>query len=100
MLLNNKIPPNGNTEQNSIEKWKVAHLSTWSRGFEPTAPIMNEAIFYRLKTGCQWRDITTKEFFRETIFHGIAFIITSISGQKQVIDKLFGSIYLKTITLS
>ncbi|WP_323699022.1 transposase [Arcicella gelida] len=55
--------------KNTIEKWIIPHLSVGSRGFEPTVPLVElvEAIFYRLKTGCQWRELPTKEFFRGTI---------------------------------
>lgn len=48
-----------------IEKWIIPHLSVGERGFEPTVPIdeIIDAIFYRLKTGCQWRELPTKQFF-------------------------------------
>ncbi len=59
----------GMLSKNTIEKWIIPHLSVGSRGFEPTVPLVElvEAIFYRLKTGCQWRELPTKEFFRGTI---------------------------------
>lgn len=59
----------GILSKNTIEKWIIPHLSTGRRGFAPTAPINEivEAIFYRLKTGCQWRELPTKEFFSETL---------------------------------
>ncbi len=55
--------------KNTIEKWIIPHLSVGSRGFEPTVPLSElvEAILYRLKTGCQWRELPTKEFFEGTI---------------------------------
>ncbi len=55
--------------KNIIEKWIIPHLSVGSRGFEPTVPLVElvEAIFHRLKTGCQWRELPTKQFFSGTI---------------------------------
>jgi transposase len=48
-----------------IERWILPHLSKGIRG--PQARVdMTEvvgAIFYRLKTGCQWRMLPVKEFF-------------------------------------
>ena len=40
-------------------------MSIGSRGFDPTVPIHEiiEAILYRLKTGCQWRELPVKQFF-------------------------------------
>ena len=55
--------------KNTIQKWIIPHLSVGSRIFEPTVPLSElvEAILYRLKTGCQWRELPTKEFFGGTI---------------------------------
>lgn len=41
------------------------------RGFKPTAPLLEivDCIFHRLKTGCQWRELPTKEFFSDKILH-------------------------------
>lgn len=52
-----------------IEKWILPHLTVGERGFEPTVPIIEieECIFYRLKTGCQWREVPTKAFFNDII---------------------------------
>lgn len=52
-----------------IETWILPHLTVGSRGFEPTASVEEiiNAIFYRLKTGCQWRELPTKEFFSDKI---------------------------------
>jgi transposase len=55
----------GIVSKDIMEKWIIPHLSVGERGFEPTVPI-NEivaAIFHRLKTGCQWRELPTKQFF-------------------------------------
>ncbi len=58
--------------KNIIEKWIIPHLSVGIRGFEPTVPLVElvEAIFHRLKTGCQWRELPTKQFFSGTILIG------------------------------
>ena len=55
--------------KNTIEKWIIPNLSIGSRGFEPKVPLVElvEAILYRLKTGCQWRELPTEKFFRGTI---------------------------------
>ncbi|MFN3590453.1 MAG: IS5 family transposase [Spirosomataceae bacterium] len=55
--------------KNTIEKWIIPHLSVGSRGFEPKVPLVElvEAILYRLKTGCQWRELPTQKFFSGTI---------------------------------
>jgi len=48
-----------------IEEWILPHLTIGTRGFETTVPLTEivECIFYRLKTGCQWRELPTKAFF-------------------------------------
>lgn len=48
-----------------IERWITPHLSQGSRGPEPGVELWQivGAIFYRLKTGCQWRMLPLKEFF-------------------------------------
>ncbi|GAB3548358.1 transposase [Spirosoma fluminis] len=54
-----------------IEKWILPHLSIGTRGFETTVPLSEivECIFHRLKTGCQWRELPTKEFFTDNVLH-------------------------------
>lgn len=51
----------------TIENWILPHLSVGERGkdikVEMTALI--EAILYKLKTGCQWRQLPVKQFFDE-----------------------------------
>lgn len=51
----------------TIENWILPHLSLGERGkaikVEMTALI--EAILYKLKTGCQWRQLPVKQFFDE-----------------------------------
>ncbi len=51
--------------QDSINRWIVPHLSVGKRGsklqVKPSEIIA--AILYRLKTGCQWRELPTKECF-------------------------------------
>jgi transposase len=55
----------GILNKDTIETWILPHLSTGIRGFETTVPLTEvvSAIFYRLKTGCQWRELPTKQFF-------------------------------------
>ena len=50
-----------------IEKWIIPNLTVGKRGFQPIVPLEEivNAIFYRLKTGCQWRYLPTKEFFSD-----------------------------------
>jgi len=51
----------------TIENWILPHLTLGERGksikVEMTALI--EAILYKLKTGCQWRQLPVKQFFDE-----------------------------------
>jgi transposase len=55
--------------KSTIEKWIIPNLSIGSRGFEPKVHLVElvEAILYRLKTGCQWRELPTEKFFSGTI---------------------------------
>lgn len=55
--------------KSTVEKWILPHLTVGERGFETTVPLTEvvECIFYRLKTGCQWRELPTKEFFSDKI---------------------------------
>lgn len=50
-----------------IERWILPHVSKGRRGPEPSVEIVNviRAVFYRLKTGCQWRMLPLKEFFQK-----------------------------------
>jgi len=52
-----------------IEKWILPHLTVGTRGFDTTVPLIEivECIFHRLKTGCQWRELPTKEFFSDKV---------------------------------
>lgn len=52
-----------------IETWVLPHLTIGTRGFETTAPLTEivECIFHRLKTGCQWRELPTKQFFTDKV---------------------------------
>lgn len=55
----------GILDKSTIEQWIIPHLSKGRRGFSTTVPVSNIvlAIFYRLKTGCQWRQLPVKDFF-------------------------------------
>ena len=54
-----------------IEKWILPHLTVGTRGFATTVPLTEivECIFHRLKTGCQWRELPTKQFFTDKRLH-------------------------------
>jgi transposase len=55
----------GILSKSTIEKWILPHLTVGERGFETTVPLIEivECILHRLKTGCQWRELPTKQFF-------------------------------------
>ncbi|AFK04322.1 transposase IS4 family protein [Emticicia oligotrophica DSM 17448] len=59
----------GILNKSTIEKWILPHLPIGERGFETTVPLIEivECILYRLKTGCQWRELPTKQFFTTKI---------------------------------
>jgi transposase len=61
----------GIVNKDMIEKWVLPHLPLGSRGFGTTVPLTEivECIFYRLKTGCQWRELPVKQFFSKKILH-------------------------------
>jgi transposase len=50
-----------------IERWLLPHLSKGSRGPEATVDLAEVigAIFYRLKTGCQWRMLPLQALFQK-----------------------------------
>ena len=54
--------------KNTIEKYIVPYLLKGKRGFKSKIPVTAVvcAILYRLKTGCQWRQLPLKEFFEDT----------------------------------
>lgn len=51
--------------QDSIKEWIAPHLSVAKTGGKLKAEPCQilSAILYRLKTGCQWRELPTREFF-------------------------------------
>ena len=51
--------------EDSINRWIVPHLSVGKRGpkLQVKASEIVSAILYKLKTGCQWRELPTKECF-------------------------------------
>jgi transposase len=59
----------GILNKSTIEKWILPHLTIGERGFETTVPLIEvvECILHRLKTGCQWRELPTKQFFSKQI---------------------------------
>jgi transposase len=58
-----------------IERWITPHLSKGARGPKRTVETADiiRAIFYRLKTGCQWRMLPLREFFegRKISWNGV-----------------------------
>lgn len=50
-----------------IEQWILPHLPLGKRGFSSKVPLYQIVmlILYRLKTGCQWRQLPVKQFFEE-----------------------------------
>lgn len=54
-----------------IERWILPHLTIGQRGFDTTVPLTEvvECILHRLKTGCQWRELPTKQFFTGKALH-------------------------------
>lgn len=54
-----------------IVKWILPHLTIGTRGFDPTVPLIEvvECILHRLKTGCQWPELPTKQFFTGKVLH-------------------------------
>ena len=61
----------GILSKDMIEKWILPQLPVGERGFETTVPLTEivECILYRLKTGCQWRELPTKAFFSDKVLH-------------------------------
>jgi len=61
----------GILSKDMIEKWILPQLPVGTRGFETTVPLTEivECIMYRLKTGCQWRELPTKAFFTGKVLH-------------------------------
>jgi transposase len=57
----------GIMDKSMIEKWILPHLTVGTRGFDTTVALTEivDCIFYRLKTGCQWRQLPTKQFFSD-----------------------------------
>lgn len=60
----------GTLSEDTINTWIVPYLPVNKRGFSTTVSLsaIVKCILYRLKTGCQWRDLPVKQFFGE---HGI-----------------------------
>jgi len=68
VVSNHKIKISlGTVDKITIEQWILPYLSKGKRGFKPKIPLYQivEAIFYRLKTGCQWRELPVKQFINE-----------------------------------
>lgn len=57
----------GIIDEDKVAQWIVPHLSKGKRGFKPKVAIVKVVllILKRLKTGCQWRELSIKEYFNE-----------------------------------
>jgi transposase len=55
--------------KDSIRIWLLSHLSTGTRGCSCSVDLLEvvEAILFKLKTGCQWRQLPVKQFFTATV---------------------------------
>lgn len=55
----------GILNKDTIDNYILPHLTIGERGFETTVPHHEIVwcILHRLKTGCQWRELPTKQFF-------------------------------------
>lgn len=51
-----------------LEQWIIPHIHNGKRGPAPTVPLYQlvQAIFYRLKTGCQWRMLPLRALFGDS----------------------------------
>lgn len=56
----------GIMDKSTIEQWILPFLPAGRCGFKITAPVIEvvECVLYRLKTGCQWRQLPLHAFFR------------------------------------
>ena len=54
-------------DKSTIENWILPYLSVGQRGkhIKVELTVLVEAILYKLKTGCQWRQLPVKQFFDE-----------------------------------
>jgi transposase len=61
----------GIIDKTMIETWILPQLTVGERGFATTVPLTEivECIFHRLKTGCQWRELPTKQYFTHKVLH-------------------------------
>jgi transposase len=60
----------GILDKDTIENHILSNLSIGLRGKECSTELLTEiveAILYRLKTGCQWRELPTKQFFTNQV---------------------------------
>lgn len=82
----------GTVDKGTIDELIVPHLSRGKRGFKLKVSLSQVvlAIFYRLKTGCQWRELPFKQFTDTVAMSWRVFIIISINGAKTVPGGWFG----------
>ncbi|SHM64488.1 transposase, partial [Chryseobacterium polytrichastri] len=65
MSLNKKPKILELSNKDKIEKWIIPYLSRGKRGFPSRLNVLSIflLIIKRLKTGCQWRELSLKEYF-------------------------------------
>ena len=59
----------GILSKSTIDKWIIFYLNVESRGFDATVSFdeIIEVILHHLKTVFQWRELSIKQFFSDTI---------------------------------
>lgn len=81
------------------QKWIIPHLSMGKRGFSTRFDLgkIFQLIIKRLKTGCQWRELSLKEYFinQEISWQLIYYFL--INGVRIVLSGEFGFPFLKRI---
>lgn len=65
MVTTYKSNTPGIISEDKIERWIIPHLSNGKRGFRTQFSLVKVVllILKRLKTGCQWRELSLKEYF-------------------------------------
>ncbi len=76
-----------------MEKWIVPQENG---GFKSNVPLVEviEAIAYGAKTGYQWRELPSKEFFTTEAISWNSVFTTSINGLNQAVGSMYGLFFL------
>jgi hypothetical protein len=74
----------------------LPHLSKGKRGFSTKFDLVKiiKTIIKRLKTDCQWREISIKDYFGEEKKVGKMCTIFLINGSKTAFLEIFGFIFM------